>query len=174
MTKVCLSWQNVCHNKIMFIVTVLCGQTYFCHDKRCFAVTNTFVATKSFSWQNFDHKHTSVAIKDVFCHDKNTCGSSHQWQVSATYSKDRYWSVRLTSEGDLETHLASYSKDRHSSVKTDIWRWPKLDFLVTERDRHSSVRLTSEGDSLNLLVTARTDLCQTDIWRWPKLDLLVT
>ena len=127
MTKRLLSRQKyACHDK-SFVITKLCSsQQNFCVDKHTFVVTkdvsccdkHVFVTTESFSWQNFCHKHTSVATKDAFCHDKNyTCGSSHQGQISDTYSKDRYWSVRLTYEGDLETQLGSYSKDRYRSVR---------------------------------------------------------
>ena len=80
-TKVCLSWQNFCHNKHVFVVTNIC------HDK-------TFVTTKIFC----RNKHNFVTVKVLsqqayFCHDqrhdlswqnfchnkKNTFGSSHHW-----------------------------------------------------------------------------------------------
>ena len=65
-TKVSLLWQNICCNKIMFLATkVLSRQKYVCTlslQKTCFVTTNM-----SLSWQNF-------------CRDKNdTCGISCQW-----------------------------------------------------------------------------------------------
>ena len=53
-TKVSLSGQNFCHNKIMFVITkyfccnetfvrtntCLSQQAYFCHDKTCFVIRN--------------------------------------------------------------------------------------------------------------------------------------
>ena len=49
-TKVCLSWQNLCCDK-------------FCRDKHNFV-------TKYLSWQKFcPSKHAFVAAKDVFCHN---------------------------------------------------------------------------------------------------------
>ena len=93
-TKICLSWQNVCRNKIMFVVTkyFCCDKAFFCHDKDMFChnkdtclsqqrylfvTTNigheiTFVTTNIIlSWQDvFCHdKHISVATQN-FCHDK--------------------------------------------------------------------------------------------------------
>ena len=176
-TKRLLSRQKyACHDK-SFVITKLCSsQQNFCVDKHTFVVTkdvsccdkHVFVTTKSFSWQNFCHKHTSVATKDAFCHDKNyTCGSSNQGQISDTYSKDRYWSVRLTYEGDLETQLGSYSKDRYRSVRltseghpgSTCWLQKRTDTQVS--DWHLKVTQTRLAGYRK----GRALKCQTDIWR---------
>ena len=83
MTKLCLSWQNVCRdtyfcrnkrrvcvfrNKSMLVATkVLSRQTRVCRGKKKIVVTNI-----AFSRQNFcQNKHTFVATKDEFCRDKH-------------------------------------------------------------------------------------------------------
>ena len=46
-TKVCLSRQNFCRNKHIFVATKLLSRQKYCHDKLTFVTTNTsFVATK--------------------------------------------------------------------------------------------------------------------------------
>ena len=93
-TKLCMSWQNnFVTSKLLswqiFVKTNMClSWQQFCHDKHTFVMTkDMFVMTKvSLSRQNFchDYKHTSVATKAVFCHNKNyICGSSHQWYFTA-------------------------------------------------------------------------------------------
>ena len=68
-----------------------CAPNYVSHDKRVSVMTkllsrqNIFVMTK-----NCHDKHTFVATKDVFFHDKNDIwGSSHQW-YSTTCSKTKF------------------------------------------------------------------------------------
>ena len=77
-TKICLSWQNYCHDKIMFVVTNIC------HNK-------TFVATSILlSRQNtsFVFVTSNMCLSQQnFCRNKNyPCGSSRQWYYALTCS----------------------------------------------------------------------------------------
>ena len=72
--KLCLSQQ-------IFIVTKFCRpQTYFCSNKRCVLLRQKmcFVTTNTCLWRQ------TCLLQQKFCCDKNdTCGSSHQWYLTA-------------------------------------------------------------------------------------------
>ena len=62
MTNIILLWQKFCCNKHIFVTT----KDVFCHDKHMFIVTNMCLS------------------RQKFCHDKSyTCGSSCQWYISS-------------------------------------------------------------------------------------------
>ena len=66
-TKLCLLWQNFCHDKIMSVATqLLSQQTHVCHDK-------SFVSTSI--WTHVCHNKimfvTTNICCDKFCRDKN-------------------------------------------------------------------------------------------------------
>jgi len=70
-TNILLSWQNICHDKHNFVVTKVClsWQNFFCNKHK-------YLSWQNFCWDKniFDKccgKHTFVATKDTFCHDKH-------------------------------------------------------------------------------------------------------
>ena len=90
MTKVCLLWQNFCHDKHIFVnkfitANIILLQQNICRDKLTFVMTNVFVVTKH-----------------VFCHDKHNFVTTNfatslllSWQTCVCHDK---------------THLLSWQK----------------------------------------------------------------
>jgi len=96
-TKACLLQQNVCHDKIMFVMTkyfcrnkhifvvtkVLSRQAYFCHDKRCVLTRgkSKLLVTKLLSQQKLclsQFVTTKVLLwQEYFCCDKRHVLSRH-------------------------------------------------------------------------------------------------
>ena len=78
--KRCLLSQQkyACHNKCFVATKVCLSRQMFCRDKKIVVTKHVFCDDKSILLrQKFCHgNHTFVVTN--FCHNKNTCGSSHQ------------------------------------------------------------------------------------------------
>ena len=80
-TKVSLPGQNVCQQKIMFVMTKYC-----CRNK-----VNTCL-----SWQKFCcDKHTFVKTKDVFCHDKHVSVATKVSLLQQNLSRQKWYLWQL-------------------------------------------------------------------------------
>ena len=117
MTKVCLPWHN-----------------YVSRDEP-FVLTNTCL-----SWQRFClDKHTFVATKDVFCHDKSTLVVAKllSWQYSVCWGKNLLWQKFC-----CEKHNFFHGKtchDKHTFVMTkEVFCPDKNDTCGSSRQQYFS------------------------------------
>ena len=98
MTKVCLSWQNFCRDKHMFVMTNICRNK----SKLCL------------SRQTFCHgKHTSVATEDMFCQDKTFVATKLIFVAVPTNGTKQHENFHHA----LYQHSFKHSAQRHHSQK---------------------------------------------------------
>ena len=102
-TKVCLLWQNVCHDKIRFVATkyffatkvfvttnicheqtkVLLRQTYFCRDKRYVLSWQTHICHDKSKLHKIMFVMTNICrVKHVFVMTKVLSRQAYLWQLS--------------------------------------------------------------------------------------------
>ena len=110
--KICLLWQKFCCDKHTFVVTkdVFCreentclsqqklrlSQQNFCHNKKYVCRNKSFAVTRTLSLRQkmcFVTTHTCLLWQSRICRNKDTCGSSHQWQfrVGLCESEGNVW-----------------------------------------------------------------------------------
>ena len=77
MTKVCLSQQNICHDKIIFVATKLLSRQIFLVTNVC--CNKSFVTTKvCLSWQTFCHKNI---LQQAYFYPDKRCVLSQQTRL---------------------------------------------------------------------------------------------